>query len=129
LHQQALRARVDQAGAELRQIEDADDEREQPDDVEQNDAPGEARRALRDDEAECRNRGREEPAQPSADGTSFDIARAFLGDGRRDGRRSFGGSIQHLSSRPLEEVAHPKSSMRRYIYRSTAKNGRVGASP
>ena len=29
LHQQALHARVDQAGAELRQIENADDQREQ----------------------------------------------------------------------------------------------------
>ena len=51
LHQQALHARVDQAGAELRQIEDADDQREQAGDVEQDDAPRQARRALRDEEA------------------------------------------------------------------------------
>ena len=39
LHQQALDARVDQPGAELGEIENADDEREQPGDVEKDDAP------------------------------------------------------------------------------------------
>src|SRR6266480_3748162 len=40
LHQQALHARVDQAGAELRQIQDADHQREQTGDVEKQDAAG-----------------------------------------------------------------------------------------
>jgi hypothetical protein len=42
LHQQALNPGVDQAGAELRQIENADDQREQADDVERDDAPRQA---------------------------------------------------------------------------------------
>ena len=50
LHQQALHARVDQAGAELRQVEDADDQRDQAGEVEEDDAPGEAGEALRDEE-------------------------------------------------------------------------------
>ena len=35
LHQQALHARVDQAGAELREIEDADEQREQAGEIEE----------------------------------------------------------------------------------------------
>ena len=50
LHHEALHPRVDQAGAELRQIEDADDERDQARDVERDDAAGEAREALGDEE-------------------------------------------------------------------------------
>src|SRR5205814_9292488 len=50
LDQEALGARVDQAGAELRKIKDADDEREQSGDVEEYDAPREAREALGDEE-------------------------------------------------------------------------------
>jgi hypothetical protein len=38
LHQEALNARVDQAGAELRQIEDTNDEGDQARDVEGDDA-------------------------------------------------------------------------------------------
>ena len=44
LHQQALDARVDQTGAELRQIENADHEREQAGHVEEDDAPAQARK-------------------------------------------------------------------------------------
>ena len=50
LHHKALHPRVDQAGAELRQVEDADDQREQARDVERDDAPGEAGEALADEE-------------------------------------------------------------------------------
>ena len=50
LHHEALHPRVDQAGAELRQIENADDEREQARDVERDDAAREAREALADKE-------------------------------------------------------------------------------
>ena len=46
LHQQALDARVDQAGAELRQIEDADHQHDQAGDVEEDDPPRQAREAL-----------------------------------------------------------------------------------
>ena len=49
LHLKALDARVDQAGAELREKDDADRERDQAGEVENDDAPGEARRALRDE--------------------------------------------------------------------------------
>ena len=45
LHQQALRAGVDQAGAELRQVENAGDERDQAGEVEEQDAPRQARKA------------------------------------------------------------------------------------
>jgi hypothetical protein len=45
LHQQALDARVDQTGAELRQIENTDHEREQPGHVEEDDAPAQARKS------------------------------------------------------------------------------------
>jgi hypothetical protein len=44
LHQQALDARVDQTGAELRQIENADHEREQPGHIEEDDSPAQARK-------------------------------------------------------------------------------------
>ena len=47
LHQQALHARVDQAGAELREVEDAGDQRDQAGEIEEDDAAGEARKALR----------------------------------------------------------------------------------
>ncbi len=47
---EALHPRVDQAGAELRQIENADHQREQAGDVEEDDAAREARKALRDEE-------------------------------------------------------------------------------
>src|SRR5262249_785844 len=47
LHQQALRAGLDQAGAELREIEDAGHQRDQARQVERDDAPGEAREGQR----------------------------------------------------------------------------------
>ncbi|MGY3371250.1 hypothetical protein ACVWZL_008375 [Bradyrhizobium sp. GM2.4] len=50
LHQQALRARVDQAGAELRQIEDARHQRDQAGEVERDDAAGQAREGQREEE-------------------------------------------------------------------------------
>ena len=50
LHDQALHPGVDQAGAELGEIEDAEHEGEQAGDIEKHDAPGEARKALRDEE-------------------------------------------------------------------------------
>ena len=50
LHQQALNARIDQAGSELREIENADHEREQPRHVEKNDAPAQARKSDADKE-------------------------------------------------------------------------------
>ncbi len=42
VHQQALRPRVDQAGAELREIEDARHQRDEAGEIERNDAAGEA---------------------------------------------------------------------------------------
>ena len=52
LHQQALHARVDQAGAELREIENADQEREQADEVEDDDAPRQRRKAVLGEKAQ-----------------------------------------------------------------------------
>src|SRR5690606_7769392 len=51
LHQKALHPRVDQAGAELREIENADYEGEQARDVEKDDAAREAGKALGYEEA------------------------------------------------------------------------------
>ena len=42
LHQQALRAGVDQAGAELREIENARHQRDQAGEIERDDAAGQA---------------------------------------------------------------------------------------
>ena len=50
LNQEALDARVDQARAECGQYVDADGEREQSREVEEDDAAGEARKALRNEE-------------------------------------------------------------------------------
>ena len=50
LHQQALRPRVDQAGAELREVENARHQRDQAGEIERNDAAGEAREAEREEE-------------------------------------------------------------------------------
>ena len=50
LHHEALHPRFDQAGAELRHIEDADDQREQTRDIERDDAPRETGEALADEE-------------------------------------------------------------------------------
>ena len=46
LHQQALRPRVDQAGAELREVENARHQRDQAGEIQRNDAAGEAREGL-----------------------------------------------------------------------------------
>jgi hypothetical protein len=66
LHQQALHARVDQAGAVLRQVKDADHQREQARDVEQDDAAGEAGRTLRYQKAPARADDVGRTAQPAA---------------------------------------------------------------
>ena len=50
LHRQALDPGVDQPGAELGEKDNADRQREQPGDVERDDAAREAREALRDGE-------------------------------------------------------------------------------
>ena len=60
-----LHARVDQPGAELRQIDDADGQREQSEDIERDDAAGDARRALRGEELECAPQPTADPAQPA----------------------------------------------------------------
>jgi hypothetical protein len=49
LHQQALHARVDQAGAELREIEHANHQRDEAGQIEKDDAAGEAGKTLRDE--------------------------------------------------------------------------------
>ena len=54
LHHEALHPRVDQAGAELREIENADDQREQARDVEEDDAAREAGEALADRSCQAR---------------------------------------------------------------------------
>ena len=58
LHQQALRPRVDQAGAELREIKNARHQRDQAGEIERNDAAGQAGEAEREEELTG-------PAQPA----------------------------------------------------------------
>ena len=104
LHHEALHPRVDQAGAELRQIEDADDQRDQARDVERDDAAGEAGEALADEELP----GAPRDAAQSALGIDLRDAARQIGErvaaGRAAGssgrwrlggsRRGFGGSIE-----------------------------------
>ena len=78
LHQQALDARIDQAGAELREIENADDQRQQAGDVEEDDAPGEARKALADEELP--RAAQQQPARAAL----FAARRAVVGPLRLD---------------------------------------------
>ena len=64
LHHEAFDPRVDQAGAELRQIEDADDQRDQAGDVERDDAPRQTRKALADEELRSPARDAAKPLSP-----------------------------------------------------------------
>ncbi len=57
LHREALGARLDQASAELGQIDDAENEHEQAGDVEKDDAPREARKRLGDEELPAAAKG------------------------------------------------------------------------
>ena len=59
IDQQALRARLDQAGAELREVEDARDQRDEAGEIERDDAAGEARERQREEELS----GAAQPAQ------------------------------------------------------------------
>ncbi len=104
LHLQALHARVDQAGAELREVKNPDDEGEQSGDVEKDDAPGEAGKALGEKEL---------PRAPHqrAGGQALD-ARSFLAGalGLDDSRIDVHSSIEHLvaSARDLAACANPQ---------------------
>ena len=66
LHQQALRARVDQAGAELRKIEDARHQRDKAGQVQRDDAAGEARERQREEKLTGAAQPAERPASPVA---------------------------------------------------------------
>ena len=120
LHQQALHARVDQAGAELRQIENADDERDQARDVEEDDAAREAREALADEELpgapqrRRASRSRHRPARRGPAAPANGLRRDARGSPARRARRlrlvgrcrsvglrvASGGSIEQLGSLP-----------------------------
>ena len=81
LHQQALRPRVDQAGAELREIENARHQRDQAGKVQRNDAAGQA------GEAECEKK-LTGPAQPVERPLPALAARLLGGSAvRNEGRR------------------------------------------
>ena len=106
LLQQTLNARVDQSGAERRQIIDADGQREKPGDVEDDDAPRQARRALIDEELP----GVARPVEKAADAAMADgrsrFAEAFGLDLRFDRSQRRGpvvrnicGSIEHVVCR------------------------------
>src|SRR5262249_32275356 len=81
LHQQALRAGIDQAGAELRQVENARNQREQASDIQRNNTAREAREGEREQELA----GTLEPAQrplPALQGRLFDDG-IIQGQGRQ----------------------------------------------
>jgi hypothetical protein len=92
LHQQALDARVDQPGAELGEIENADDECEQPGDVEKDDAPAEARKRDPDEEIPALLQQGREPSP-----RLLERGLIFAGPFRLDffGRKAFRRSIEH----------------------------------
>ena len=102
LHQQALHPRVDQAGAVLREIEDADHQHEQTGNVEEHDAPGQARRRLPVEHPEAAAQRIRRTAQRRSAHNALPFAGRSLGDGRQ-----IGGSIQHLRPAPLEVRALP----------------------
>ena len=110
LHQQALDARVDQAGAELRQVDDADREREQSGDVERNDAAGEAGKALGDEELP----GMEQQAADAAQAAVRLARRRVVGAIGLDGA---GAMSAVRSSTSLPGFEHPPAIGTRYGYR------------
>ena len=73
LHQKALRAGVDQAGAELRQIEDARHQRDQSGKIERNDAAGQAREGQREEKLS----GPAQPAEQTLPTLGWTCVRAF----------------------------------------------------
>ena len=93
LHQQALHARVDQAGAELREIEHAGDQRDQAGEIEEDDAAGEAGETLRDEECPGRTQRPPHRVEALALGTR-DFRAGPFGFGVL--RQNFRGSIEHV---------------------------------
>jgi hypothetical protein len=91
LHQQALDARVDQAGAELGQIKNSDHQRQQAGDVEKDDAPAQTRKGDADEEVPALQQELGAPPSPA-----FDERRAVVGLERS------GGGLQHLRRAPAE---------------------------
>ena len=138
-----LDARVDQSGAELRQKQDADGERHQAGDVENDDAAGETRGALGDEElqrllhpaAEPREkprRGRAPASSRPSPSVTMVLVDLRLGLSRRQrrfealaalatGPFGFCGSIEHVSAGvsdmpfPLRDRKHG-----RHYYRTSA---------
>ena len=111
LHQQVLYARIDQAGAELRQVENADDEREQAGEVEEDDAPGEARKARADEELP----GPDATDRPAGARRAFVLRRADCrqaAQARPRRLQAFRGSVEHGSVCRLRPLwpAPPASS-------------------
>src|SRR6185312_11251060 len=94
----------DQAGAELRQIKDADDESEQAGDVEENDAARQAREALADEELPdalghpaqtAVAIDAEKASRQAGEAVGARRRRRFIETGRLGGLlRCFGGSVE-----------------------------------
>ena len=81
IHQQALRTRIDQAGAELRQIEDARHQRDEARQIERDDTAGETGERERKEELS----GATQPAQrpPPALALRLVVGNVIPIDGRR----------------------------------------------
>ena len=90
---QALHARVDQAGAELREIEHAGDQRDQAGEIEEDDAAGEAGEALRNEKLPGRTQRPPDRVEALALGTRDFLAGPF---GLGVLRQNFRGSIEHV---------------------------------
>ena len=109
LHLQALRARVDQPGAELREVENADHQRDQAGEIEKDDAAGEAGEALRDEELPDR-------AHDAANGTETAAHNARRVLGRRFG----GGLLRGDLCGPVEHVVQSSRVLPPRVYRKIA---------
>src|SRR5262249_5899769 len=93
LRQQTLNASVDQARAELRKVQHAGDQRDQPGKIEKDDAPGEAGKTLRNEEMPRRTHDAPHRALLFGRRTSAVSAQPFGLGVLRD---NFRGSIEHV---------------------------------
>ncbi len=117
LYQKALRPRVDQAGAELREIEDARHQRDQAGQIERNDAAGEAGETEREEELTGAVQPAERPL-PAPHGRVFDISGV-----ERERRRDVLGiqawiRLRSIKQWPKLPVVFDCASRRRVVFAS-----------
>jgi hypothetical protein len=103
LHQQALDAGIDEAGAELGEVENSDDQREQAGDVEKDDAPGQAGKGDADEEMPALIQQLDEPPASLGERRLAGVGPVRLDVGPETLRRS----IEHAGL----PVARPQSKL------------------